>query len=126
MLPVQSENVSLHFFSTPLTARALCLSFSQCTAAPPSSSLISCPSFFLSVSSRCSMYVSVCEPAEPPVCLHVRLSVLLDLAHLQRTEAFLKCPLDNGFISFHIYPHSHLNLANLASCILVSMLSEAF
>lgn len=102
ILPVQSESVSLHFFSTPLAAFALCLSFSQCTAAPPSTSLISCPSLFLSVSARCSMYVSVCEPAEPPVCLHVSLSVLPDLAHLERTKAFLKCPSDTGFSALHI------------------------
>lgn len=40
------KNISLHFFSTPLAACALCLSFSQYTAAPPSTSLISCPSLF--------------------------------------------------------------------------------
>ncbi len=102
MQPVQSETVTLHFFSTPLAACALCLSFSQCTAAPPSTSLISRPSLFLSVSARCSMYVSACEPVEPPVCLHVSLSVLPDLAHLERTKAFLKCPSDKGFSSLHI------------------------
>lgn len=121
MLPVQSANVSLHFFSTPLAAWALCRSFSQCTAAPPSTSLISCPSLFLSVSSRCSMYVSVCEPAEPPECLHVRLSVVPDLAHLERTEAFLKCPSDKGFLSLHIslFPiwiQPFLNPASLSPC----------
>lgn len=126
MLPVRSENISLHFFSTPLAACALSLSFSQSTAAPPSTSLISCPSLFLSVSARCSMYVSVCEPAELPVCLHVSLSVLPDLAHLERTEAFSQMPLRQGIHISAYIPLCHLNLACLESCIPVSMLLEAF
>lgn len=93
MLPVQREHISLHLFPTPLAACALCLSASQCTAAPPSTShRLPLPPPPLSFSARCSMYVSVCEPAEPPVCLHVSLSVRPDLAHLERTKAFLKCP----------------------------------
>lgn len=119
---MQSENASLHFFSTPLTARAQCLSFSLCTAAPPSTSLISCPSLFLSISSRCSMYVSVCEPAELPVCLHVRPSVLPDLAHSQRLGVS-QMPLRQGFLIaaytslFPIWDKPLFNPAFLFSCI---------
>lgn len=62
---------------------------------PPLSS--SAPPSSPSISSRCSMYVSVCEPAEPPVRLHVRRSALLDLPHLRRRGAFLKCPSEKEF-----------------------------
>lgn len=118
MLPMQSENVSLHFFPTPLTARAQRLSFSLCTAAPPSTSLISCPSLFLSISSRCSMYVSVCEPAELPVCLHVGPSVLPDLVHLQRL-GISQMPSDKEFLSLLIhlsFPFESSHSSILHSC----------
>lgn len=94
---------------------------------PPLSS--SAPPSPPSISSRCSMYVSVCEPAELPVCLHVRRSALLDLPHLdldhiKRRGAFLKCPSEKEFSQPLTYPCSPFESSH--SCIPVTKLLEAF
>lgn len=100
MLPVQRESI---FFQLPLLP-VLCASQSPSALQLLPPPLISCPSLCLSSTARCSMHVSVCEPAELPVCLHVSLSVRPDLAHLERTKAFLKCPPSNkGFSSLRTF-----------------------
>lgn len=96
MQPVQRENI---FFQLPLLP-VLCASQSPRALQLLPPLLISCPSLCLFSSARCSMYVSVCEPAELPVCLHVSPSVRPDLAHLEWTKTFLKWPPSNkGFSS---------------------------
>lgn len=121
---MQSGNISLHLFSTLLSGWVLLgASHSPSTLQllpPPLSS--AAPPSPLSVAVRCSMYASVCEPAELPVCLHVSLSVLPDLAHLERNEASLKCPSDKGDSQRCIHPSSPVwiqpvvNPASLSPC----------